>query len=265
MMRSNIIAGAGQSHGTALVNLQGGGALNLGRMRTVGEPITAGAVAAAVAAVTTAYEWVANLFGMGPSYTPENGGELVRQFGPTGTNWLGQLWCNSYMDWLKKYRPAIWNGEQDVWTSGASAPTPWRNVYNTYLAAGLPEGALLDANMVPVGLAQAQAAVQTQQAAAPTMSPAQLDALNIMAMQVAGLSGPQVAQQVLATVATLPAAWQNYVTQMAAIWLTSNQPASGGGGGGGADPGGGGGAGQGDKGTMNVLMAVAAAKLFGVF
>lgn len=158
----------------------------IGSMQPIGSP-----VAAAVAVASTVYSWVAEhsgevvdwfqntggqLFewansiaqalGIGPSYNPANGGELARQFGHDGgTGWLGQPWCNSYMEWLRTYRPDIWSGDTDVWTAGAAAPTPWRNVYNQYLAVGMPDGTLLDGNMVPVGLASAAAAIAEADAA----------------------------------------------------------------------------------------------------
>lgn len=267
-MRSRIIAGSGQAHGTALVNEWGGSPFDAGRLRTIGVPgaqsDNTNTLANVIHAVITAAGWVANLFHIGPSYDPANGGELARQFGHDGgTGWLGQPWCNSMMDWYKKYRPAVWSGAQDVWTCDMP-PTPWKTIYDKYVAAGMPEGALLDGNMKPVGLDEAVAAsqTQTQGQSAQGITQAQLDALNIMAMQIAGMSGPTVAAQVAAQVATMPKAWQDYVTQMAAIWV-SNMQANGGNQGGGGNAGGG--TGTQGGGLMNTLLAVGAAKLLGVF
>ena len=204
-------------------------------------------------------QWIGTLLHIGPSYDPANGGELARQFGPEsegGTGWLGQPWCNAYMDWLKNYRPAIWNGDQDVWTAGDAAPTPWKTVYDRYTAAGLPAGALLDANMVPVGLAQAQAAVSAQAAVenhpqAPPPDAAQLQALQIMAMQIAGLGTPADHAAASATYAQLPNGWKAYVDALVAIWQQSDaiDPATGG------EPAKGGG----------LILAAVAAKVLGLF
>lgn len=278
-MRSRIIAGSGQAHGTALVNKWERMSSFPFGMRTIGDAAgDAGALASVMAAVISAYHWVTNLFHMGGSYDESNGGELARQFGPTGTGWLGQPWCNAYLDWLKKYRPGIWNGTEDVWTAGAAAPTPWRSVYDQYVAAGMPAGALLDANMRPVGVDEAIAAGQTQQQVAQALTPEQLNALNILAMQVAGLQGAAVSAQAIATVRGMPQAWQLFVADMAAIWVANAAAGGGTGGGGGAQGGGGsqgggggaqgGGGGAADddksKGLTTLLMVGLGAKVLGV-
>lgn len=243
-MRAQLLNGTGSprvfgirpTRGSALVNGPDGGGDSGDAAADDASSGVGGAISNAVAWIGShavqIVQWVGHLLGMGGSYDASNGGELARQFGPVsegGTGWLGQPWCNAYMDWLKNYRPRIWAGLDDVWTAGSAAPSPWRAVYERYLAAGLPPGALLDANMVPVGLAQAQQAVAETEAVqnhptAPPPNAQQLQALQVLAMQLAGLGTPADQAAAADTVAQLPNGWRNYVNALVRIWQASAQP-----------------------------------------
>lgn len=194
----------------------------------VGESVTAavqwlGQNAAAIA------QWVGTLFSwLGPGYDASNGGEVARQLEQN----LGDPWCNSYMDWIKNYRQDLWESG-DIWDAGDDSPSAWRDVYLRYIALGLPEGFLMDANKVPVGLGSAIAAVEAQNAvenqpgADPIPTEAQLQALQILALQIAGAEGAQVAAQAAATVAQFPRSWQAYVADLVTAWQTSTGPTDG--------------------------------------
>lgn len=242
-MRAQLLNGAGSprvfgirpTRGTALVNgPDGGGGSGTAAADDASSGVGA-AISNALAWIGTHAvqigQWVGHLLGIGPSYDPANGGEVARQMQANG--WLGQPWCNAYMDWLKNYRPEVWQSG-DVWDAGSAAPSPWRAVYDRYLAAGLPPGALLDANMVPVGLAQAQQAVAQTEAVqnhptAPPPNAQQLQALQILAMQLAGLGTPADQAAAAATVAQLPNGWRDYVNALVRIWQASAQPGPSGG------------------------------------
>lgn len=108
-----------------------------------------------------ALRWVqsfAQTLGIGPGYRPEDGGEVHRQLESLG--WLSLPWANPYLNWLKTYNPHdVWN-TGDIWDFPDTHPSTWAETYMRYVDAGLPAGALLDANMVPVGLAASAAAVE---------------------------------------------------------------------------------------------------------
>jgi hypothetical protein len=193
-----------------------------------------------------------HLLHFGPSYTPANGGEVGRQLGVN----LGKPWANAYLTWLQTYAPDVWSGRVSQWDApGWAQESRWHDAYMNLVAQGMPEGALVDANMHPMGMAAVVAAanatnnVQTG-GAAPT--PAQLQALQILALQICGVEGAAQAAQAQATVNTMPPSWQEYVRQMVAAWQASNntdpdtgEPAKGG--------------------TSAIVLAAVAAKLLGLF
>jgi len=230
------------------------------------------AIGGAVAAATVwigdhaeeIWEWAQEHIDIGPSYNPENGGELARQFGTDGgTGWLGQPWCNAYMDWLKKYRPKVWSGEHDVWTAGDAAPTPWRTIYDGYLAAGLPPGALLDESMIPVGYAKVQEAVQAAQAVVQAETDAGggppsmgvMQQMNLLALALAGANGPQAQAAAEVRVETLTGHWKAYVRRIAANWRRGGNDD-------GDNNGGGGGMQAGFSGAMPLMLGAAALLFF---
>lgn len=227
-MRAHLLNGTGSAPNVGVF----GASVGVGTQRVNGlTQSIASAVQWIAANSAQIAQWVGTLFSwIGPGYDSENGGEVSRQM--EGIGQLGQPWCNSYMDWLKNYRPDVWNSG-DVWDAGEDAPGPWRDVYNQYIALGLPDGSLLDANKVPVGLGSAIAAVEAQNAVtnAPAGDPVpteqQLQALQILAMQIAGMEGPTAAANASATVAQFPRSWQDYVSGLVAAWQTSNGPTDG--------------------------------------
>lgn len=202
-------------------------------------------------------------------YTSANGGEVYRQLDLCGV--IGQPWCNSYMDWIKTNNPHdTWN-TGDIWDYPDTHPTPWKDVYDAYVAAGAPQGILLDANMRPQGLDQAMAAAAAQngvaQSGGPVPNAEQLRTLQIWALEIAGMSGPVAAQQAAANLAQQPLPWQNYVNALVQIWRNVA-----------AQPNPGGNAGTGDAGTGNdngdtekkdgvttFALAALGAKLLGIF
>lgn len=96
---------------------------------------------------------ISRFLGLGPSYNPANGGEVARQLGPSGTNQLHLPWAQAYVDWIKNYYPAVWNGA-DMWTApGLAQNSAFADHYRELVAAGMPEGTLLDQAGTPVGLA----------------------------------------------------------------------------------------------------------------
>lgn len=202
------------------------------------------------------------------NYTAENGGEVRRQFELTGQ--AGKPWANSYMAWAQEYNPHnVWN-TGDIWDFPDTHPTPWKDIYDSYVAAGAPEGVLLDANMKPKGLDEIIAATNAQTAvtasAGPVPNAQQLATLQIWALQIAGAEGPQAAQQAAALVAQQPLPWQNYVNALVGVWRSVGQASeSQGGGSTGGGPGPGPGPDAPKDGTQTVVLAAVAAKLLGLF
>jgi len=212
-----------------------------------------------------AWEFVSELFHFGPSYNAENGGEVTRQF--EGEGRIGDPIVNAYTAWIRAYHPAMWNSG-NIWND--SAPGAWRPFEQAYVRmvqAGMPAGTLVDADMVPLGLVEAVQAVQAQQQAENTPNPpsaATLLQLNLLAMDIAGLNGPAARANAVAEVSRLRSILQFYVADMVQVWLMSNatggqvppppipDPPPGG------PP-------AADKGTTNILLAVAGAKLLGLF
>lgn len=157
----------------------------IGAKDRIGEPVTIAATIAAVSSWLSQHggevgqwfaentgplaQWatsIAQFLGIGPSYDASNGGEVRRQLEGLGD--LNKPYANPYMDWLKNYAPAVWQSG-DIWDAPAPAQrSHWKDVYEGYLAAGLPAGALLDANMVPVGLNAAAAAIVAAEQASGT-------------------------------------------------------------------------------------------------
>jgi uncharacterized membrane protein YgcG len=283
-MRVNVLNGpgapvalfgmrAGQTRGTALVNGE----------RTVG---------ALPLIVTQAIAWISThaaqlgpivqqLFHIGPGYDASNGGEVARQLGPEGTNTLHLKRTQSFVDWIKKNRPDVWqNGK--IWERDGADNRDWNDLYIPLVAAGMPDGTLLDANYSPVGLPQVQQAVQAANAVQAEPRPpsaTQLLQLNGWALDLCGVNGPAAKANAEVYVRQLKASWQRYVYSMRDIWLASNAVDTGGGNpfrpndGGGTDTGGGGGNGGnggggtdgGSEGNTGLLVAAAvAAKLFGL-
>lgn len=209
-----------------------------------------------------AWSFVSELFHFGPSYTAANGGEITRQF--EGEGRIGDPVVNAYTAYVKSYFPAMWNSG-DIWEDDQpGAWRPFEQRYVTMVQAGMPAGTLVDADMVPLGMVEAVQAVQANEEAAaqPWMtSPQVLAGLNLLAMRIAGLEGPQQRAQAIAEVLKLREPMQFYVADMVQVWLASNAT-------GGEvpppplpDPPGP----AADKGTNNLLLAAVGAKLLGLF
>lgn len=118
-----------------------------------------------VATVQNVVNSLGSLFGgfvtIGPSYNPANGGEVRRQL--EGTGQVNEPWANAYMTFLREYEPDLWNSG-DIWDvprGSNSHPSTFADKYRALVAAGMPNGALVDRNMAPIGLTLAvQSATQ---------------------------------------------------------------------------------------------------------
>jgi len=220
-MRSHVLNGTGErrnyARGTALVN---------GQDRTVNgesDGVDLSAIASAVAVVSELFQ---DFFQQGGGYDPSNGGEVRRQLNaiqPTGSDLL-RPYANPYMSWLKANRPEVWNNGK-IWDQPDIAHrSRWKDHYETLLAAGLPPGSLLDANMVPVGLAQAVAATEAAQTTnvVTNATPVQVANLQLLAMQLAGLGTPAEQAAARNTYRTLDAPSRLFVDGLVALWTQAN-------------------------------------------
>jgi len=214
-MRSHVLNGYQTARprsyrGTALVNGSG-------------EGIDLAAIAGIIAAIGPVLDDIGQWFQFGGGYTAENGGEVRRQLEGLGD--LGKPYANPYMYYLKTYDQPTWNSG-DIWNApGYSQRSRFKDAYEILLAAGMPAGTLLGRDMRPLGLTQAVAAAEAQQAvtAGPVAPNAQqMGALQILAMQLAGLGTPADAAAAAVTVAALPNGWRTYVNQLVALWQAAN-------------------------------------------
>lgn len=109
---------------------------------------------------------IVRVLGIGPSYDASNGGEVIRQLSSTSprmdTDPIGQ----SYMEWLRSYHPYTWDTGY-IWEDNVANFSRYAERYRQLVSAGMTPGALVDRDMVPIGLAAAAAAIdQAEQAGA---------------------------------------------------------------------------------------------------
>lgn len=169
-------------------------------------------------------DWIAKLLPFGPGYDSANGGEVARQLGPTGTNTLYTPMGQAYVDWIKKYAPDIWqNG--NVWSAGPWNNSTWYDRYRQLVQAGMPEGVILDQNMVPVGIEAAAAAVAAQEEirqAPRGPNETEIARLTLLGMDLTGINGTAAKEAAEKLLLVYKTAWSKYAYDVRDAWLLSN-------------------------------------------